>query len=79
MTDPVKGAIAMALACTIWGLSPLFYALLSHVPPLEVLAHRTLWSLLIFAASWPCRGGFLRCPRRSTRPGNSGSWRFRRR
>jgi EamA domain-containing membrane protein RarD len=29
MSDPVKGAIAMALACTIWGLSPLFYALLS--------------------------------------------------
>ncbi len=50
MTDPVKGAIAMALACTIWGLSPLFYALLSHVPPMEVLAQRTLWSLVIFAA-----------------------------
>jgi hypothetical protein len=28
MTDPVKGVLAMALACTIWGLSPLFYALL---------------------------------------------------
>lgn len=49
MTDPVKGAIAMALACTIWGLSPLFYAMLSHVPPLEILAQRTLWSLVIFA------------------------------
>jgi chloramphenicol-sensitive protein RarD len=49
MTDPVKGVIAMALACTVWGLSPLFYALLAHVPPMEVLAHRTLWSLLIFA------------------------------
>jgi len=49
MTDPVKGVVAMALACTIWGLSPLFYAQLAHIPPLEVLAHRTLWSLGIFA------------------------------
>jgi chloramphenicol-sensitive protein RarD len=57
MTDPVKGELAMALACTIWGLSPLFYALLAHVPPLEVLAHRTLWSLLIF-------GGVLAAQRR---------------
>ncbi|MFW5881640.1 MAG: EamA family transporter RarD [Roseicyclus sp.] len=39
----------MAAACTIWGLSPLFYALLAHVPPLEALAHRTLWSLAFFA------------------------------
>lgn len=49
MTDPVKGVLAMGLACAIWGLSPLFYALLAHVPPPEVLAHRTLWSLVIFA------------------------------
>ena len=36
-------------ACIIWGLSPLYYKLLDHVPPLEVLAHRTVWSLITFA------------------------------
>jgi len=46
----------MVLACTVWGLSPLFYKLLADVPPLEVLAHRTLWSLLTFAIVCALRG-----------------------
>ncbi|MGP1355941.1 EamA family transporter RarD [Roseicyclus sp.] len=50
MTEAGKGVVAMAVACTIWGLSPLFYAMLSHVPPLEILAHRTIWSLVTFVA-----------------------------
>jgi chloramphenicol-sensitive protein RarD len=50
VSEGAKGVVAMVGACTIWGLSPLFYALLSHVPPLEILAHRTIWSLVTFAA-----------------------------
>ena len=50
MTDTQKGVVAIISACTIWGLSPLFYKALSDVPPLEVLAHRTVWSLVFFAA-----------------------------
>ncbi|SFP24286.1 chloramphenicol-sensitive protein RarD [Tranquillimonas alkanivorans] len=38
----------MVSACVIWGLSPLFYKLLSHIPPSEVLAHRTIWSFVFF-------------------------------
>ena len=38
----------MIAACVLWGLSPLFYKALSHVPPLEVLSHRTIWSLVFF-------------------------------
>lgn len=49
MTDNLRGILAMILACVIWGLSPLFYALIKHVPPLEVLGWRTLWSLVFFA------------------------------
>ena len=49
MTDGTKGAIAMVVACTIWGLSPLFYAQLTMIAPLEVLAYRSLWSLVFFA------------------------------
>lgn len=42
------GVIAMVGACVIWGLSSMYYKLLAHVPPLEVLGHRTLWSLVFF-------------------------------
>ena len=50
MTDPVKGVLAMIVACTIWGLSPLYYAQIRDVPPLEVLCYRAIWSLIFFAA-----------------------------
>lgn len=62
MGDSTKGVLAMAAACTIWGLSPLFYALLSHIPPMEVLAHRTLWSLVIFAGILALQGRLAELP-----------------
>lgn len=49
MTEAGKGVAALVAACTVWGLSGLFYKLLTHVPPIEILAHRTLWSLVFFA------------------------------
>ncbi|WP_420567637.1 EamA family transporter RarD [Thalassovita sp.] len=49
MSDGKSGILALVGACTIWGLSPLYYKLLAHIPPIEVLAHRTLWSCLFFA------------------------------
>lgn len=49
MQATTRGIVAMAVACTVWGLSPLYYKLISHVPPLEVLSHRTLWSLVFFS------------------------------
>ncbi len=49
MTDPLKGIAALVVACTVWGLSPLFYKMLAHVPAIEVLAHRTIWSAVIFS------------------------------
>lgn len=56
MGDAAKGVTAMVGACMIWGLSPLYYKLLAHVPPEEVLAHRTLWSLMFFAAVLAAQG-----------------------
>ncbi|SLN26579.1 EamA-like transporter family protein [Roseivivax jejudonensis] len=56
MTDARAGLLAMIGACTIWGLSPLYYKLLASIPPLEVLAHRTLWSLAFFASLLFLRG-----------------------
>lgn len=49
MTEGAKGVAAMFGACSIWGLGAIYYKMLDHVPPLEVLAHRTLWSLVFFA------------------------------
>ncbi len=51
-----SGVLLMVAACTIWGLSPIYYKLLAHVPPLEVLAHRTLWSLLFFSGVLALQG-----------------------
>jgi len=50
MSEAVKGVAAMVAVCTVWGLSGIYYKLLSHIPPIEILAHRTLWSLIFFAA-----------------------------
>jgi len=50
MSEPAKGVLAMVATCMIWGLSAIFYKQLTHVPPLEVLSHRTLWSLVFFSA-----------------------------
>lgn len=48
MTEPTKGVIALLLTSMVWGLSPLFYAQLGHVPPLEVLCYRGLWALVLY-------------------------------
>ena len=48
MTEHLKGAIAIITACTIWGLSAIYYKQLSETPPIEVLCHRTLWSVVVF-------------------------------
>ena len=33
----------------IWGLSGVYYDLLSHIPTLEVLAHRSFWAMVFYA------------------------------
>ena len=48
MSDTNKGILAVLLACIIWGLSSLVYYQLKHVPALEILSHRTVWSMVFF-------------------------------
>jgi chloramphenicol-sensitive protein RarD len=48
MTEAGKGVVAMTCAACVWGLSPVFYKWLAHVPALDVLSHRMLWSLVFF-------------------------------
>jgi len=53
-----KGILLILLGYIGWGLFPLYWSLLKHVPAMEVLSHRMLWSvpvLLVFVAlitSW---------------------------
>lgn len=49
ISDRSKGVLSLLAVNVIWGCSTLFYHGLRHVPPPEVLAHRTIWSLVFFA------------------------------
>lgn len=42
-----SGALAAAVGYLLWGFSVILYKQLTHVPPFEVLAHRSLWSVLL--------------------------------
>jgi chloramphenicol-sensitive protein RarD len=43
----VSGFWAGVAAFAIWGLVPIYWKLLTHVPAIEALAHRIVWSLAV--------------------------------
>ncbi|ABB38151.1 RarD protein, DMT superfamily transporter [Oleidesulfovibrio alaskensis G20] len=47
--NPVAGGLAAVGAFVLWGLLPLYWKMLHSVPPLEVLGHRIVWSLVFVA------------------------------
>jgi chloramphenicol-sensitive protein RarD len=48
VSEAQKGILAVLASGLIWGFSPIYYKLLTHVPPIELLAHRVLWSVIFF-------------------------------
>lgn len=54
MNEPVKGVLAIIAATIIWGLAPLYYKLLEHIPPFELLSHRTFWSFVLVVCFFLC-------------------------
>ncbi|MFB2531172.1 EamA family transporter RarD [Paracoccus sp. p4-l81] len=58
MTDTGKGLIAVAGSSVIWGLFPLYVAMASRagIPATEIVAHRILWTLVLFGAFLALRG-----------------------
>lgn len=46
-----QGLAAAVVAYVIWGVFPLYWYLLRHVPALEIMAHRIVWCAL-FVAGW---------------------------
>lgn len=58
----MQGLAIATLAYFIWGLYPLFFNYLTQVMPVEVLAHRVIWSFgftIVFALSLPRLRGQL--------------------
>jgi len=64
-----RGILYAALAYTFWGLFPIYFHLLAQVPALEVVMHRTVWSLvfllgvLLVRKHWGWLPALLRKPR----------------
>jgi chloramphenicol-sensitive protein RarD len=49
-TSPERSGILYGVAAyAFWGVVPVYWKLLRHLPPLEVLAHRVVWGLLALA------------------------------
>jgi len=53
-----RGYLLAITAYSIWGLFPLYWKLLAHVDSLEVLAHRTGWSVVFVGLLLAFRGGW---------------------
>jgi chloramphenicol-sensitive protein RarD len=45
MEDTTKGTITTISAFFLWGIFPIYWKALYHVPSTEILAHRVIWSL----------------------------------
>ena len=69
-TEAARADARLGLACTLaafllWGFNPFYFKAVADVPPVEVLAHRVLWSaamlLPVYLATrrpWPLRTAF---------------------
>lgn len=54
------GILYAGAAYTAWGVLPLYWRLLSDVPPFELTVHRVLWAALFVAAVTAARGHWPR-------------------
>jgi chloramphenicol-sensitive protein RarD len=44
--EPTKGVVFATMAFTFWGFVPLYYRFVYELPPLEILAHRIVWTIV---------------------------------
>jgi chloramphenicol-sensitive protein RarD len=62
------GSLYAIAAFGFWGLTPIYYKLMPDVPPVEVLAHRVVWSVVFGAlfvnlvSGWPAVRSALSSP-----------------
>ena len=50
MTAARSGVWMVLAACVVWGVAPMLYRHLGRISASEMMAHRSLWSLVIFGA-----------------------------
>jgi chloramphenicol-sensitive protein RarD len=67
--DSLSGFLYALTAYLLWGFLPLYMKALAHIPPVEVIAHRVLWSVPIAVAVlwWTGRTADLRSALKSPR------------
>ncbi|WP_374432341.1 EamA family transporter RarD [Tabrizicola sp.] len=67
--DSLSGFLYALTAYLLWGFLPLYMKALAHIPPVEVIAHRVLWSVPIAVAviAWMGRTDDLKAALRSLR------------
>lgn len=67
--DSLSGFLYALTAYLLWGFLPLYMKALAHIPPVEVIAHRVLWSVPIAVAVlwWTGRTADLRAALKSPR------------
>jgi chloramphenicol-sensitive protein RarD len=54
--DTKAGFIIAAITYAIWGLLPLYFKAIGHVPAFELLAHRIVWSVPVAAIALSIQG-----------------------
>jgi chloramphenicol-sensitive protein RarD len=67
--DSLSGFLFALTAYLLWGFLPLYMKALAHIPPVEVIAHRVVWSVPIALGVlvWLGRTGDLRAAFRNPR------------
>lgn len=53
-----RGALAAATCYFVWGLVPLYWTQLARIDPIELIAHRHVWSLAFLLGLIAFQGGF---------------------
>jgi len=66
MVNNYRGYVQAFSAYALWGIFPLYWKLVAHIPSVEVICHRILWSLVVltvlttYVRQWPDVMGLLK-------------------
>ena len=56
MNESRHGVLSAVAAFLLWGVLPIFWKHLDFLPPASIIAHRTLWSLILLLPVLACQG-----------------------
>ena len=72
--DTPQGLAYAMTAYLLWGFLPLYMKLVAHMPALEVVAHRVIWSVPIAGPGSHCLAPHVRSYGRSAQPAHTWPW-----